>query len=290
MYFSRRVLGQQTSPLRGPSTCNTRCSVYGPVGRVSNHIEGHEKWCSYKLAGRFVGCVFPGNPIKSRWGELGEPKNETSPFTPHDILEMLSNIEKRDRKEVGGPPSIALFLSHDIDKNDAPQDFIIEVIVIYCKSIDGTYYLCTDSPYMTRHLQTWIGDETKSKKRMAVQVKMTDHVGILNLMELVHYSAPSPSWRQQLLPQHLSSMWASCSSFLGGKFVTPSFTMEWKPGLWLWSRHSFEHELRRHHWVHASMVLNQMKTICARLRLTANDWATSAINRWKSLAKSSQRA
>lgn len=49
-------------------------------------------------------------------GSWGEPKNEISPFTPHDILEMLSNIEKRDRKEVGGPPSIALFLSHDIDK------------------------------------------------------------------------------------------------------------------------------------------------------------------------------
>lgn len=182
----------------------------------------------YKLAGRFVGCVFPGNSIKSRWGELGGAQKWDKSFYTSRHIRNVSNIEKRDRKEVGGPPSIALFLSHDIDKKPLRISLLkwLYVIVIYCKSIDGTYYLCTDSPYMTRHLQTWIGDETKSKTRMAVQVKMTDHVGILNLMELVHYSAPSPSWRQQLLPQHLSSMWASCSSFLGGKFVTPSFTME----------------------------------------------------------------
>ncbi len=68
-------------------------------------------------------------------------------------------------------------------------------------------------------------------------------------------------------------------------FLEANFIKEWKLGLWLRRRHSLEHELRRHYWVRASMVLSQMKTICARLRLTANDWASS-VNHWNLLAKS----
>ena len=141
---------------------------------------------------------------------------------------MLSNIEKRDRKEVGGPPSIALFLSHDIDKKHLRISLLKWYMwLLYTVSLSTVHII-----YVQTH-PTWPGIckhelEMRQSQRRGWQSKlrwriMLEYLTWWNwcIIPLLHQVDDN-----NLLPQHLSSMWASCSSFLGGKFVTPSFTME----------------------------------------------------------------